>query len=202
MIGQPFKVNVKVTNVAVDASRTLQVNICTRACLYTGCLGPYIKRTTRQLSLAAEEADNVSLALDHWDYEDKVQGLANVKITVTGFVQETQQSYVDEFDYVFKKPFLNLKPSPELRVGEEGNMYLNFTNPLDVPLTDCFFTFEMAGAVRPRTVRVDGDVRPGQQFSYTHPFTARRAGEHLVVACFSSQQLSDVVGHLTVSVLE
>jgi len=202
MIGQPFKVNVNVTNLAAEAARTLQVNICTRACLYTGCLGPYIKRTTRQLSLAAEEADLVSLALDHWDYEDKVQGLANVKITVTGFVQETQQSYVQEFDYVFKKPFLNLKASPELRVGEEGSASLSFTNPLDVALTDCFFTFEMAGAVRPRTVRVDGDVRPGQQFSYTHPFMARRAGEHLMVACFSSQQLSDVVGHLTVPVLE
>merc|ERR1719309_492910 len=202
MIGQPFKVNVKVTNVAVDASRTLQVNICTRACLYTGCLGPYIKRTTRQLSLSAEEADYVSLALDHWDYEDKVQGLANVKITVTGFVQETQQSYVDEFDYVFKKPYMNMKPSQDMKVGEEASVTLSFTNPLDISLTDCFFTFEMAGSVRPRTTRVDGDVRPGQQFSYTHPFVMRRAGEHLMVACFTSHQLSDVVGHRTVKVLE
>lgn len=201
MIGQAFKVPVNITNNSED-QRTVQINICTRSAIYTGCLGSYIKRTTKQLTLEQGQADAVVLALDHWDYEDKVMGLANVKITVTGFVQETHQSFVDEFDYVFKKPYMNLKPSPDMKVGEEASVTLTFTNPLDISLTDCFFTFEMAGSVRPRTTRVDGDVRPGQQFSYTHPFVMRRAGEHLMVACFTSHQLSDVVGHRTVTVLE
>ena len=42
----------------------------------------------------------------------------------------------------------------EVRVGQEVEATFSFTNPLEVPLTDCFLTMEVSGSVRPRTVRI------------------------------------------------
>lgn len=44
---------------------------------------------------------------------------------------------------------------PEVRVGVESEATFSFTNPLDMPLTDCFLTMEVSGSVRPRTIRID-----------------------------------------------
>ena len=42
-----------------------------------------------------------------------------------------------------------------MKVGEETEADFSFTNPLDVPLTDCFLTMEISGSVRPRTIRIN-----------------------------------------------
>jgi len=200
MIGQRFTIPVVITNTSAEP-RTIQTNICTRSSFYTGSLGPYIKRCSRQLTLKPDQCETVSLVLDHWDYEDKLLGMANIKITVTGFVQETHQSFVDEFDFIFKKPFMGIKVA-DVRVGEDSEVAISFSNPVDVALTDCFLTIEVSGSVRPSTIRLDRDVRPGESFTFTHRFVARKAGQHRMVACFVSQQLKDVVGHRSILVQE
>ena len=89
---------------------TLQrhIYVC-RSSFYTGNVGPYLKRSSTQLTLQPGETQTVSMNLDSWEYEDKLVGMSYVKITVTGFVQETGQSFVDEFDFRFNKPWLAIE---------------------------------------------------------------------------------------------
>jgi len=200
MIGQSFTIPVMVTNNSQEA-RTMQTSICTRSMYYTSSLGAYLKRSSTQMTLEPEEVQTISLTLNPEDYEDKLLGMSYVKVTVTGFVQETGQSYVDELDFRFNKPWIKIETS-DMKVGEESEADLRFTNPLDVLLTDCFLTFEVSGSVRPRTIRINRDIRPREAFTLTHSFIPRCAGERHVVACFASRQLSDVVGHRSAIVHE
>jgi len=199
MIGGVLTIPVVIENVS-DETRTIQSNICTRASCYTGNVGPYIKRASTQLNLASGHRETISLTLDPCDYENKVVGMSYVKITVTGFVQETGQSFVDEFDFRFDKPVMKIETT-DFKSGEEGEATFSFVNPLDVALTDCFLTMEISGSVRPRTVRISREVRPREMFQLTHSFVTRMAGERRMVASFTSRQLTDVVGHRPVHIL-
>jgi len=141
------------------------------------------------------------MILDSWNYEHKVVGMSFVKITTTGFVQETGQSFVDEFDFRFSKPELNMEIQ-DGNVGVSHEATFSFKNPLDVPLTECYLTMEVSGSVRPRTIRLNREVRPREIFTYTHSFVPRTAGNRRIVACFTSRQLADVVGHRSVVIHE
>jgi len=198
MVGQALTVPLSITNTSSEP-RTIQANICTRSSYYTGNLGPYLKRSSTQLTLESDQQDTVTLTLDPWDYEDKLVDMSFIKIIVTGFVQETGQSFVDEFDFRFTKPWMSIELT-EMQVGSECEATFSFTNPLDIPLTDCFVNMEVAGSVRPRTIRIDREVRPRETFKYSHAFTPRAAGERRIVASFASRQLADVIGHKTVLV--
>jgi len=198
MIGQSVTIPVVVTNTSPE-TRTIQTNICTRSSYYTGNLGPYLKRSTAQFILGPEQQDTVSLTLDPWDYEDKLLDMSFIKITVTGFVHESRQSFVDEFDFRFNKPWMKIEAS-DMKLGEEGEATFSFANPLEIPLTDCFFTMEVSGSVRPRTVRIDREVRPQETFKYTQGFIPRATGKRRMVACFTSRQLADVVGQIPVTI--
>jgi len=200
MIGQSFTIPIVVTNMSQE-QRTMQTNICTRSMFYTGSLGAYLKRSSTQMTLKPAESQIISLTLDQADYEGKLHEMSYVKITATAFVQETGQSYVDELDFRFNKPWFKIETS-DMKVGEESEAEFRFTNPLDVPLTDCFLTMEVAGSVRPRTIRINREVRPREAFTLTHAFVPRSGGEHHMVACFTSRQLSDILGHRSVVVHE
>ena len=80
-----------------------------RSSFYTGSLGSYLKRSSTQLKLEPEQSQTIYLTLDPKDYENKLLGMAYVKITVTGFVQETGQSFIDELDFCFNKPCLKIE---------------------------------------------------------------------------------------------
>lgn len=80
-----------------------------RSSFYTGSLASYLKRSSTQLTLNPQQSQTINLTLDPLDYEDKLLGMAYVKVTVTGFVQETGQSFIDEFDFRFNKPWLKIE---------------------------------------------------------------------------------------------
>jgi len=200
MVGHTVTVPLKVHNTSSEA-RAIQTNICTRSSYYTGNLGPYLKRSTKQLLLDPNQQETLTLSLDHFDYEDKLVDMAFIKITVSGFVQETGQSFADEFDFRFNKPWINIQ-TQEMKVGEKSEATFSFTNPLNMPLTDCFFTMEVSGSVRPRTIRIDREVRPRELFTYTQAFIPRSGGERRMMATFASRQLVDVLGQRPVVVQE
>ena len=63
------------------------------------------------MTLEPSQSKTFSVTLDSWNYERKITGLSFVKITTSGFVQETGQSYADEQDFIFNKPSLEIKVS-------------------------------------------------------------------------------------------
>jgi len=200
LIGQALTIPVVMNNSSGE-QRTIHSNICTRSNYYTGALGPYLKRSSTQLTLEKDHQETLTLTLDPWDYEDKLVDMSYVKITVTCFVQETGQSFVDEFDFRFNKPWLKIEVS-EMKVGEECEATFSFTNPLETTLTDCYIAMEVSGSVRPRIYRVDREIAAHETFTSKHTFMPRSTGERRLVACFTSRQLVDIVGQKPVTIVE
>lgn len=69
-------------------------------------MGPRIKRVTGRFSLEADQGETLALRIDPIEYQEKLIDMSFFKITVTGFVRETTQSFVNEFDFRFDKPKL------------------------------------------------------------------------------------------------
>nr|XP_045590477.1 hemocyte protein-glutamine gamma-glutamyltransferase-like isoform X1 [Procambarus clarkii] len=190
--GQSINVVLQVHN-NTSETRTVQANISTRSAFYTGVLGSHLKRVTGQFTLAGGQKDTLTLKLDASEYQDRLVDMGFIKVTASGHVSENKQSYIDEFDFQFEKPRMSIEV-PECQVGQECKATFTFSNPLDVALTDCFFSMEIGGAYRPRTVRVTREVRPRETFTYSYTFVPRRSGDHRLVASFASHQLHDVTG--------
>merc|ERR1719369_1035314 len=155
----------------------------------------------KEIILGPNQCETLNMNLERAEYDEKLVDMAFIKINVSGFVQETGQSFADEFDFRFNKPWIKIE-TQEMKVGEKSEATFTFTNPLDVPLTDCFFTMEVSGAVRPRTVRIDREVKPRERFTYNQVFVPRCGGDRRMVATFTSRQLSDVLGQKPVVVHE
>lgn len=200
MIGETLTIEVLISNNSSE-KRLIHSAICARSIFYTGSTGPCLKRYSTQLTLEPQQQETVTMDLDSWNYEHKVVGMSFVKITTTGFVQQNDQSFVDEIDFRFDKPLLNIQ-ADEMKISQENEAVFSFKNPLDVPLTECYITMEISGSVRPRTIRINREVRPREMLVYNHCFVPRGAGLRSIVACFTSRQLADVVGHKSVIIEE
>jgi len=198
MVGQTVSIPVVVTNNS-DKERTIQANLCTRSSYYTGNLGSHVKNCSSQFKLKPDQHESFALDVEPSDYEDKLVDMAFLKTIFTGFVQETGQSYAEELDFRFNKPCLKIEVS-EMKESEECEAAFTFTNPLEVSLTDCFLTMEMSSSVRPKTIQIDNEILPHETFTIQNKFIPRTAGSHTLVACFSSRQLSDIIGHSSVIV--
>lgn len=200
MIGQTVEVPVTVSNTSSE-TRNIKSTICIRSASYAGKVGPCLKKTNFDFKLEPNQNETIYMKLDSCNYMNKMGEMSLSKIIVTGFVKETGQSFVDEFDYRYNKPSLKIEVS-KMKLGADEQVNLSFNNPLDITLSNCFVTLEVNGSVRPRTMRLNRDLRPGEKFSSRCSVAPRAAGERSLVACFTSDQLSDVVGQQDVYIEE
>ncbi|XP_076067754.1 hemocyte protein-glutamine gamma-glutamyltransferase-like [Oratosquilla oratoria] len=200
MAGQPLTVSLTVSNTSAEA-RTVQAIISTRAVYYHGVHGPPLKRATGQFTLAAGQKDTLHLVIEADEYVSRLVDMGIVKVTASGLVQETKQSFIDEYDFRFDKPKLRVEVG-ECQANQDCQVIFSFTNPLDTLLTDCSLSFEIAGSHRPRTIYINRDVRPQETFNFTQQFRPREVGENKLVAAFTSRQLQDIVGARRVIVRE
>merc|ERR1712137_963968 len=106
---------------------------------------------------------------------------------------ETKQCWSEEDDFQLEKPKLDVQIRGTPQVGQDSFVTFSFMNPLSVNLTDCEFTFEGPGLVRPQTVKYR-DVKMGEMVSHVQKFTPRHNGERKMVVTFNSRELIDVVG--------
>jgi len=190
--GQSVNITLQVHNNSSE-TRTVQATISTRSAFYTGVMGAHLKRVTGQFTLSGGQRDTLTLRLDPCEYQDRLVDMGFMKVTASGFVTENKQSFVDEYDFQFEKPRMSIEVA-ECQVGQECSASFSFSNPLDVALTDCFFSMEVGGACRPRTMRINREVRPRETFTYTQTFVPRRAGDRRLVSAFTSKQLHDITG--------
>lgn len=190
--GQTMSITLNVHNNSTE-TRTIQATVSARSNFYTGVQGTHLKRVTGQFTLAGGQKDTLTLRLDPSEYQDRLVDMGFIKLTATGHVTESKQSYIDEFDFQFDKPRMSIEVA-ECQVGQECTATFSFSNPLDVSLTDCFFCMEIGGSYRPRTFRINREVRPRETFTYSQTFVPRRSGDRRLVATFTSRQLHDVTG--------
>jgi transglutaminase 1 len=196
--GQPFNVTVQIQNRSTEM-RTVTAILSAHSIYYTGVTARRLGRADRQLVLqpGAREAFQVRVGWE--DYRDKIVDYGMVKIYALASVQETKQSWSEEDDFQLEKPKLDVQIRGTPQVGQDCFVTFSFLNPLSVNLTECEFTFEGPGLVRPQTIKYR-DVKMGEMVSHVQKFTPRQSGERKLVATFNSRELIDVIGSRPVHV--
>lgn len=193
MVGETMMCMMRVQNHS-DSPRTVYANITSRANYYNGVMGPYMTKNSQYFTMAPGECQMLEMYLSPQEYEERLVDMGFIKITYTGFVFENMFSFIDEYDFRFEKPMLQIEFLDEPRVGEECRVNLFFRNPMSIHLSECYITMEVGCSVRPRTMRVFRDVMPFEEFVYTYSYYPRRSGDRCMVATFTSRQLQDVTG--------
>ena len=72
-------------------------------------MGPHLKRVTGQFTLSGGQSDVLTLRLDPSELQGRLCDQGFIKITSSGFIQETLQTSVDEYDFRFEKPNLGIE---------------------------------------------------------------------------------------------
>ena len=88
-----------------------------------------------------------------------------------------------------------------MTVRKLATITLKFTNPLDIPLTNCRVNLECSGTIWPTKEDVT-DVPPKAGFYHTVTVRPRKSGSRTFVAVFSSEEMIDVCGSLKVDISE
>jgi len=190
--GQPFTVTVQLQNRSTEM-RTVTAILSASSIHYTGVSGRRLGRADRQLVLQPGQRETFQVRVTFEDYRDKIVDYGMVKFYALASVLETKQCWSEEDDFQLEKPKMDVQLKGTAQVGQDCFVTFSFLNPLSVSLTDCEFTFEGPGLVRPQTVKYR-DVKMGEMVSHVQKFTPRHNGERKMVVTFNSRELIDVVG--------
>ncbi|XP_050728969.1 hemocyte protein-glutamine gamma-glutamyltransferase-like [Eriocheir sinensis] len=202
IVGQPFQVKVVVRSEA-DEPRTVTAFLNARSLYYTGVSVSHIKKAEGKFVLEPKGTQEVAMTVQYSEYWAKLVEQCMMKIYSICRVEETGQTWTDEDDFNVEKPTLNIQMTDnEVRVRKSCEATFSFTNPLDVPLTDCKLSVDGAGLMRPRAITIKQDVAPQAEFSHTIRFLPRIHGQRKIIATFNSKELFDVNGSKTVEVLK
>lgn len=190
--GQPFSVTVQIQNRSSEM-RTIMAILSASSVYYTGVTARRLGRNERQLVLQPGARETMQVRISWDDYRDKIVDYGHIKVYAMATVQETKQTWSEEDEFQLEKPKLDVQIRGTPQIGQDCFVTFSFMNPISVTLTECEFTFEGPGLVRPQTIKYR-DVKPGEMISYVHKFMPRMNGERKLVAMFNSRELGDVMG--------
>ncbi|KAK4036206.1 hemocyte protein-glutamine gamma-glutamyltransferase [Daphnia magna] len=190
--GQPFNLQLHVQNRSQEM-RTISTILSANSVYYTGVTARRLGRTDRQFVLQPGGRETLQIRVSWDEYRDKIVDYGHIKIYAMASVQETKQSWSEEDDFQLEKPKLDIQIRGNPQVGQDCFVTFSFMNPVSVSLTECEFTFEGPGLVRPQTVKYR-DVKPGEMISFVQKFMPRFSGERKLVATFNSRELGDIIG--------
>jgi hypothetical protein len=148
-------------------------------------------------SLFAE--DTLALTVHPSDYMGRLVDYCMVKIYALIRIEETNQTWSEEDDFILDKPKLVAEPLGRLQTGRLGRIKLSFVNPLDVELTNCRLTTEAPGTIREVREKLP-DVGPKATFIHSVLVTPRKSGSTCLVASFSSEEMIDVHGSVKLDI--
>ncbi|KAI9551380.1 hypothetical protein GHT06_021713 [Daphnia sinensis] len=190
--GQPFNLQLHVQNRSQEM-RTISTILSANSVYYTGVTARRLGRTDRQFVLQPGGRETLQIRVSWDEYRDKIVDYGHIKIYAMASVQETKQSWSEEDDFQLEKPKLDIQIRGNPQVGQDCFVTFSFMNPVSVTLTECEFTFEGPGLVRPQTIKYR-DVKPGEMISFVQKFMPRFSGERKLVATFNSRELGDIIG--------
>jgi len=124
------------------------------------------------------------------DYHFEVKAFIDIK--------ETNQRTVLTRDFVFVDPPVTLEylgNSSSLKVGSKGKVKITFANPLQVKLEKVSLKVDGQGLTKVQNFNV-GSVGPKQTISQVVEIEVLEAGNRLLIATVTSEELNSVPGHL------
>eukprot|EP00058_Branchiostoma_floridae_P017392 XP_002602880.1 hypothetical protein BRAFLDRAFT_103263 [Branchiostoma floridae] len=197
-VGQDVNVTVTIKNTGSE-SRHVTAHLTAYATYYTGVLGAELGELEQDVTIAAGGEDSVKMTFTPREYLDKLVEQAMVKVFVLAHVDTTKQVWAGQDDIRLLSPDLVITAPSEMTVGQQSVVRVEFTNPLDVKLTQAVFRIEGPGLQRPKAIYY-GTIMPGKQATVTEFMTPMRAGKKTIVASLTSNKLQQVTGEKDVDV--
>ncbi|XP_066288389.1 protein-glutamine gamma-glutamyltransferase K-like [Branchiostoma lanceolatum] len=197
-MGEDIQITLYMKNNSKE-SRKVTAHLTANASYYTGTPAGKIGELEKDVTIKPGGEEFVDMKFTPKEYLDKLVEQAIVKLFVMAHVDTTKQVYVGEHDFRLVSPDLILKAPSEMTVCKQSNVTVEFTNPLDVKLTQAVFRMEGPGLQKPKTIP-HPPIGPGKTVTLTEPITPGKAGKKTIVASFTSDKLQQVTGEKEVVV--
>lgn len=199
-IGDPFTVTVNIENKSNEV-RTIKAILSAGSVYYTGIKANIVKRASGSFALQPHSHEQLKLTVTVDEYLEKLVEYCIMKLYAIASVEETRQTWADEDDFQVLKPSIDVKIEGELVVGKASIITLSFKNPLKKVLTHSKFQYAGPGLSKNKTIEYR-DVAPEENIYVEHELVPQKAGPQKIVATFTSKQLVDITGSISVDVEE
>ncbi|XP_043468472.1 hemocyte protein-glutamine gamma-glutamyltransferase-like [Leptopilina heterotoma] len=199
-IGDPFTVTVNIENKSNEV-RTIKAILSAGSVYYTGIKANIVKRASGSFALQPHSHEQLKLTVTVDEYLEKLVEYCIMKLYAIASVEETRQTWADEDDFQVLKPSIDVKIEGELVVGKASIITLSFKNPLKKVLTNSKFQYAGPGLSKNKTIEYR-DVAPEENIYVEHELVPQKSGPQKIVATFTSKQLVDITGSISVDVEE
>ncbi|KAL8593103.1 hypothetical protein ACOMHN_018029 [Nucella lapillus] len=194
-VGDAFVLKLQCHNGSSEA-RTLEGLLLVKTMYYTGVEADDVAtKSFRDIKIDPGQSETLEVTVTEGDYLDKLKDMCMLSLTVMAKVKETGQIFSKTDDARLRKPHLQITGPSSVKVGDEMEVEMSFTNPLSTKLTDCFLEIEAPGftkATRYRQSNLDGKETFTTTIKLKPTRETRRQRE--IVFIFNSDQLEDING--------
>lgn len=199
-LGGPFDVPIKVKNNSASR-RSVSIAMTCSSVYYTGVPHKVIKFTRHTGSLAAGEEKTFSMSVTWKDYAGLLVDQYDVRVQTLASVTETKQVYLYHDNFRLSLPALKVQVPETVQAGGPFAVKVSFTNPLPTALTNCIYTVDGSGLLRPAELPVSG-VGPSKEsvVSVNVQSKATAQGSTTVMVSFQSTELCGAKGEAQLTV--
>ncbi|XP_060593813.1 protein-glutamine gamma-glutamyltransferase K-like [Ruditapes philippinarum] len=191
-IGETLQVSLKVTNQRSKKTRTVVGLINVKTIYYTGV--PYkevVKGKLPRTAISGKDEKMFRIDVPVNRYLDKLTDHFFLSVTCSCMIEETEQTFADTVEVRLRKPHLTIEAPDTGYIGQPFKAETTFTNPLPVPLTNCYLRAEGPGRQLPITYKLQG-INQGQAVKIIVGFTPVKAGEKEIIMNCTSDQLANI----------
>lgn len=198
--GDSFNVVVKLENNAQEP-RTISAMLSASSVYYTGATANDIKKSQGTFTLKPGQKEMLKIKVTAADYLHKLVEHSLIKIYGIANVKETKQTWSEEDDFTLIKPKLDVRmDSKNMKVNTESKVTFSFRNPLNMPLTECNYSMEGPGCLKPK-IKKFRNLAPNESVTFVEGFTGKRPGEKKILVNFNSKEIQGIDGSITVQML-
>ncbi|XP_050294065.1 hemocyte protein-glutamine gamma-glutamyltransferase-like [Anthonomus grandis grandis] len=189
-IGQSFDVTVIIENKSAE-ERNVSMVLNASSVLYNGIMAKEIKKARKIIKVLPGARETFKVTVQPEDYLDKLVEQGLIKIYALATVDETKQTWSEEDDFTMTLPTVTINLPEVVGVNEACDVQFSFTNPLNMPLTQCTYTIEGPGLQMPKSHKYR-TVMPQETVTLQHTFKAKKAGERNIVISFTSSEIRNI----------
>ncbi|CAL1532742.1 unnamed protein product [Lymnaea stagnalis] len=198
LVGDNFQLKLKMSN-KTSNKRTVSGRMEVRTMYYTGVLADLVKSVVFTDVDVSSNPGKIEIEIEakEGDYSAKLRDCCMLDVTIWAVVKETEQYFVKKEDFRLLKPNLAIKAPSSVKLGEEFDAEVSFTNPLNQPLTKCFLVVD--GLAQSREIS-QSKVSAKSNFTAKITIKPTKKGNCQLIVIFNSQPLEDIHGSQQIKV--
>ncbi|XP_043465051.1 annulin-like [Leptopilina heterotoma] len=195
VIGQPFRVRMKVENISSEEDFRVKLILRVAVVSYRGIVTKYVKRLKmNDILMKQNQKKKIDLPVTWKEYFPYLQHDTNFQISCLASVHGTNYEYYAKDNVAVKKPGIIVKILSDPKVGYELQASAEFSNPLPISLKKGKFIIDGPGLAEQLKLVLSEPVRPGQLAKCFFSMMPNHSGKATIVVKFYSKELSDING--------